>query len=103
MSVVITHPDYGIFVGHAIGLGFWSRLDAAGQDTACVFESEQQAREFIRTWKTNSNPDDYEYQEVACADGFHATVEELRAAGLQDQLGDLEMESLRNTPAMGTC
>ena len=40
MRFVIYHPERGIFLGEAMGLGFWSKLDPVGQTHAVTFESE---------------------------------------------------------------
>ena len=80
-----------------MGLGFWSNLDTAGQTSAATFKSEEQAREHISGWDENNNPDDYGYAEVMNAHEHYATVEEMRAAGLSDMLG----EFLVNVPTFG--
>jgi hypothetical protein len=103
MSIVITHHEDGIYLGHALGLGFWSLLDTAGQSQAATFESERQAREHVASWVDHNDPDEFDYREVACANEFYATVQELKAAGLGEMLGEMELEHLRNTPAMGMC
>ncbi len=36
---IIMHPERGVFVGHAMGMFFWSKWDAAGQMTAATWES----------------------------------------------------------------
>ncbi len=37
MSFVIYSEDHGIYLGSYMGLGFWSKLDPAGHDTAPTF------------------------------------------------------------------
>ncbi len=103
MSIVITHPEDGIYLGNCLGMGFWSLMDTAGQSQAATFESEAQARAHVMSWESHNDPDALTYQEVVCANEFYATVEELKAAGLEDLLGEMELEHLRNTPAMGMC
>src|SRR3546814_20094048 len=50
MKLVITEPEFGIYVGSALGLGFWSKVDSVGQDTAPVFDTKEQAQEQIDSW-----------------------------------------------------
>lgn len=96
MKYVITHPELGIYVGHAMGLGFWSMLDAAGQDTAVVFDSIDEAMLHVGSWENEGDPDAYSYEAVEVDhDATHATVQELREAGLGPLLGELAI----NVPA----
>lgn len=98
MKFAITHPEQGIYVGHGLGLAFWSLWEAAGQDCAVVFDTEDEAREHVSSWMDHNDPDDYGYAAVdVAADAGHATVEELCAAGLGDLVGDL----LINVPTIG--
>ncbi len=34
---VIFNNEMGVFLGHCMGMGFWSALDAVGQDEAVAF------------------------------------------------------------------
>ena len=43
MSVVIYNEELGIFLGRFMGLGFWSKLDPAGQTAAPTFPSDMYA------------------------------------------------------------
>ena len=90
-GVVVTHPDMGIYLGECMGLGFWSKLDAAGQPAAVVFPDEATARRVIATWENNSDPEAYAYQPVMTTreKGF-AHIEDLVRAGLGDMLGELD-------------
>lgn len=96
--IALTHPEQGIYVGNAMGLGFWSNWEAAGQDVAVTFDDEAAARAHVATWDENNDADRYGYApvSVACEEGY-ATVDELVEAGLGDLLGEL----LINTPAIG--
>jgi hypothetical protein len=96
--IVLTHPEQGIYVGNAMGLGFWSNWEAAGQDVAVSFDDEAAARAHVSTWDENNDPDAYGYARVSVAsDEGYATVAELADAGLGDLLGELRV----NTPAIG--
>jgi len=90
MKYAITHPEQGIYVGHAMGMAFWSLWDAAGQDCAVVFDTKEDARNHVMSWATHNDPDAYGYAEVGVApDAHYATVADLRKAGLDALIGDL--------------
>jgi len=84
MSVVITHPENGIFIGEALGVGFWSKLDPAGQTCAVCFRDEKDALEFIATWF--EVPEGIEFAKVVPDiknnGSLYASIQALRNAGL---------------------
>lgn len=86
---IVDRKEWGIYLGSFLGLGFWSRSDAGDQHSACVFPTEHDARTFVRGWENNNDPDCYRYVSVKSDARNHATVPELKAAGLEDQLGGL--------------
>jgi hypothetical protein len=47
---LLVHNTLGVYLGHCMGLGFWSKLDAAGQTEAVTFESPRQAHDHVYTW-----------------------------------------------------
>ncbi|WP_321967156.1 hypothetical protein [Burkholderia cepacia] len=79
-TVVIYNERDGVFLGTALGLGFWSKLECAGQDAAATFESEKQAREFMSTWITR--PDHVRFVPVVADCGNYASISSCVAAGL---------------------
>lgn len=90
-KIAITHSEYGIYIGQAIGLGFWSKLDSAGKDKVIVFDTVEDAKEFLLSeFKIPLDAANYEFPEVEVLDEWYADIEELRAAGLGDLLGKLE-------------
>lgn len=48
MDFVITHPDFGIYLGTCLGMGFWSKIDPVGQPSAVTFPSESVARHHLK-------------------------------------------------------
>lgn len=86
-EIVIVHPEMGIYLGCALGLGFWSNLDAADQTMAATFENEAQAREHVASWGELNQPDDYDYVRVLVAEPGAATIDEMLQAGLGEHLG----------------
>lgn len=78
---VLFQKDWGIYLGNAMGLGFWTLLDSVGQDAACTFETEEHAHAHVATWDSKP-PDDYRVVKVVTKDKRFATIEECVAAGL---------------------
>ena len=50
---VLVHPENGIYLGNCMGLGFWSKLDPAGQECAVAFETPEKAREHAASWDSS--------------------------------------------------
>jgi hypothetical protein len=90
-AVIITHPERSICVRSCMGLRFRSLRDSAGQDRAVTFPSEVEARDYVRFWENNNNPDDYHYLPVTTAENSYAIVAELRTASLDALLGELAL------------
>lgn len=49
-NYVINHPEMGIYLGTFIGLGFWTKMDPAGQSSAVTFPSEEVAERVMASW-----------------------------------------------------
>lgn len=81
MAVVIYSDKDGVFLGVALGLAFWSKLDPVGQTSAATFESETQAEEFMATWDLG-RPADARCVPVVPDDGEHASIAACVRAGL---------------------
>lgn len=47
---ILIHAEMGIFLGSGMGLGFWSKLDAVGQEEAVTFESLPAAAKALSDW-----------------------------------------------------
>ena len=47
---LIADPEMGIYVGNCMGLGFWTKSDPAGQDSAVTFPSSFEAEAHMATW-----------------------------------------------------
>jgi len=82
MACVVVHPEHGIFLGTALGLAFWSRLDPVGQPAAPTFASESEAREMLATW-VEPPTDNLMFCDVIPDDGIYASVAACAAAGLE--------------------
>ena len=81
--IVLYSKTDGVYLGSFIGLGFWSKLDPAGQPCACTFESKQDAQDYVNTWECNP-PADMEFREVTISDTkeFSASISEIVAGGM---------------------
>ncbi len=84
-QIVIYTRGYGIYLGSALGLGFWSKLDPVGQDSAVTFESIRGAKRAISHWE--DKPTGIQYKQV-CADitkkdsSCYASIEACVRSGL---------------------
>lgn len=95
---VITHPDMGVYLGNALGMGFWTKLDSVDQQAAVTFPDIKAARDHVASWEGERDPDLYGYAPVVMKPGEdYVEAATLRMAGLGDLLGDMEL----NGPAMG--
>lgn len=75
---VIYDEEMGVFLGHCIGMGFWSRLDPVGQDSAVTFVSEEQAHELM----VMMGKQDCRVVEVRTEDERYASIAECVEAGI---------------------
>jgi hypothetical protein len=82
MASVIVHPEFGIFLGTALGLAFWSKIDPVGQPCAPTFANMDQAQELISAW-TGEPLTGWALHEVIPDDGTYASVMACAAAGLE--------------------
>lgn len=81
-GVVIYHDEMGVFLGHSLGLGFFSNMDPVGQTSAVAFKDEQDAREFIA--ECDDFPSDVKFRTVVADanNGEAATIQACIDAGL---------------------
>ena len=92
---VIYDPEWGVYLGNCMGLGFWSNLDSVGQEYACVFDSIDQAMNHVHSW--DSTKDDparmlsIEYREVDVANPQYASIAEIERAGMPPWLPDFTL------------
>ena len=91
---VLVHPQRGVYVGRTQDFTFWSKLDAAGRDAVATFESEATARIHVAVWDSAQHTQGMEdeffcYPVTVDVPGGWASVAALRAAGLDEHLGEL--------------
>lgn len=91
---VVVHLALGLYVGRTPALSYWSKLNAAGRDAVATFPSEALARFHVELWE-GGWPDDAQLAGIALhpvdvdRPGGWASIAALRAAGLEDHLGEL--------------
>ncbi len=76
-------PSWGVYLGSCFGLGFWSKQEPCGQDSAVAFVSSDECREFSASLD-HPPPVDTLVVEVQTEDCFWARREECVKAGLPD-------------------
>lgn len=100
MNFVVTHPEYGVFVGCCI-LCFWSKIDSVGQPAACTFATKEDAWAAAKI-AAPEGFDQCKIVPVNC-EGPWADIAVLKeAAGLGDLLGDMEQQALLYAEPMGS-
>jgi hypothetical protein len=78
--VAIYSKELGVYLGGCMGLGFWSKLDSAGQESAVTFLDEEQAVAHMATWE--NAPLDCSFVSVMPDDGPYASAAACQKAGL---------------------
>lgn len=81
MAVVIYHEKDGVYLGSAMGFGFWSKIDPVGQPSAVTFPDQATAETYMDTWD-DGRPLDVQFIEVAADQDGYASVNACVQAGL---------------------
>ena len=89
---VIVHAEMGLYLGCAMGFGFFSLLDTAGQTSACTFDSPEDASHHIAHWQDNNDPKDYRFVPVETGKVTYAAIPVLIAAGLEREVAPMIAE-----------
>jgi len=85
-ALVITDAEMGIYLGGAMGLGFWSILDPVGQPSAVTFPSEDEAEQFMASWDSGRPPGAVlvaVYPDDIDGNTYYASIDACVAAGLK--------------------
>lgn len=77
---IINSHEWGVFVGEALGLGFWSKLDGLGQAEAPTFSSPEEAHALVL--RMEYEPPQTDYLKVDTNETY-ATEAQCVAAGAQ--------------------
>lgn len=97
---LLIHDDFGIFVGHGMGMCFFSHVESAGQTTAVTFATEDDAKQFV-TEHLISLKDKCRYYSIRCV-AEHASIDEIVSAGLEPLLGDMRSNLIYDNPTVTT-
>lgn len=82
-EIIVVSKSMGVYLGSFLGLGFWSKIDAAGQPSAVTFENETALREFTKGWETPL-PNDISFLEVNIDEPpYWASMKECVKAGAE--------------------
>jgi hypothetical protein len=81
MRYVIVTPEWGIYLGCCLGLGFWSKLDPVGQPAAVTFPTQQAAEAHMDAWEC-ARPPGYRLHPIP-GDSEYATIAECVQVGLE--------------------
>lgn len=100
MRYIIVHERDGIFVGHGMGLAFFSALDPADQTQCVTFESQDYAQEFVSVILASTG-ETYTVQEIS-GDAEYASIADLETAGYGKYLDLMRQAFLREIGAAGS-
>lgn len=78
---VLYSEEWGVFLGEAMGMGWWSKLDPIDQPAAVTFASPDEAKPLLEK-SDPPIPDGYRFVEVTPSDGHYATISDIVKAGL---------------------
>lgn len=76
---IVSHPEMGLFVGVAMGFGFWSKLDPAGQRQVPAFESVEQCSSIMENMM-GMHTTGFKYHCVKTKQDMYAEIPEIRRA-----------------------
>lgn len=92
-AYVITHSEYGIFLGTFSGRPLWTKTDHINLDTVCAFESITEAIEQTFPWTIGIPGDlDYALVEADRFGGKRASIAACIKAGLDGWVDGLVPE-----------
>ena len=88
---LLLHPEWGIYIGAFLGMGFWSKLDPVGQNYAISFPSTD-----VLDWARSTFPGEWMKMTappIQIKDKMYATLAEIVAAGLEGWDPDQEIKN----------
>lgn len=95
-KVVICSDELGVYLGSFMGLGFWSKLDPAGQNFAVCFDDKGDAQSHVNSW--DEIPcSDIEFILVETSQEGWATMDECNNSGIDKWRSDFENLNCKNS------
>ena len=79
--VIVVHPEWGVCLGCALGLVYWSNIDPVGQPCAVTFADEQDARQWFSDTTMHRIVYALRFIPVVPDEGIHASAAVCAAAG----------------------
>jgi len=101
-AIVLVRDEWGVYIGFALGFGFWSLIDPAGQPAVVTFVDEDSAIKHVQSWEDNNDPSLYKFVPVKPSMVGYATIDDLKRAGLSHLLGDMEEDAARFSATDGS-
>lgn len=80
--VILWSPTMGVYLGHAMGLGFWSKMENLDLKEAITFPDDMAAMDHKKCWPSEYPDVVTKPVEDANNDGY-ASMEECVAAGVE--------------------
>ncbi|MEO0566545.1 MAG: hypothetical protein AAF066_02355 [Pseudomonadota bacterium] len=90
MSILLTREDFGIYLGSALGFGFWSLLDTAGQIEAVTFPDKSAAVAHIQNWDNPPDLSVFTFHDIDDAGRGAVHRDQLIACGFEHFWPELE-------------
>jgi len=83
---IVLHAQWGIFIGQLMGMGLWSRQQAAGMKDAATFPSRDAAERAMAAWSgDDASTEVFEIRGVRLMPGqTRASVDDLRMSGVRN-------------------
>lgn len=86
----IVHPQLGVFLGHAMGLAFFSlQGDAGGQYKAPVFATKEEATDMLKQWRGGPPPESFVLFDLPTGYGYDEEYVDplmMKRAGVSDEM-----------------
>ena len=86
----IVHPEMGVFLGHAMGMSFFSLIgDAGGQYKAPVWNTHKEAQDFLGTWRNSPPPEQFVLFDLPSGYGYDQEYVDplvMRRAGVTEEM-----------------
>lgn len=97
MAYVIYTDAEGVYIGHCMGLGFWSKLDPADQPCATTFPTTKDAEDHMAGWESGRPAGVSLVPVIPDEPGGFASIEACMRAGLPEWLVS-ESETANQVP-----
>ena len=101
-SLVLVRDEWGVYLGSCMGFGFWTKIDPVGSLAAIAFDNEAAGIQHIRRLNADNDPAMYRFVPVLASINGFATIDDLKRAGLNPLLGDMEANAAEHSITVGS-